>query len=333
MNKSCVTTDNQGSGLDRKSLLKMYETMRLIRTFEDALHDLFAAGEISGFVHLYAGQEAVAAGVISALEPDDYITSTHRGHGHCIAKGVDLKGMLSEIYGRANGVCKGKGGSMHIADISKGMLGANGIVGGGFPLAAGAALSAKLQKSGQVCISFFSDGATNQGTFHESVNLASIWDLPCVFVCENNGYAETTSTAYSMRVDNVADRASAYGIPGVVVDGQNVAEVHAAAKKAVERARSGAGPTLLEAKTYRYYGHFEGDAMKYRTAEEVAEYRRRDPLKVFVEQLSSPVGIKDEELKAIDQQAAEQVKQAIEFAKSSPLPQPADCLTDVYVSY
>jgi pyruvate dehydrogenase E1 component alpha subunit len=241
--------------------------------------------------------------------------------------------MLAEIYGRATGVCKGKGGSMHIADVEKGMLGANGIVGGGIPLAAGAALSAKVRRSGQVCVCFFSDGASNQGTFHEGINLASIWDLPVIFVCENNGYAETTSIEYSARVENIADRAAAFGIPGVVVDGQHVGDVYAAAREAVNRARSGQGPTLIEAKTYRYYGHFEGDSLKYRTKQEVEEFRRRDPLKIFAEHLAGPAGITAQEMQAADARALERMKKAIEFAKSSPLPESADCLSDVYVNY
>ena len=319
--------------LDRARLLTVYEAMRTIRTFEDKLHDLFAAGGIPGFVHLYAGEEAVAVGVMAALEPDDYITSTHRGHGHCIAKGVDLKPMLAEIYGRTTGICNGKGGSMHIADVSKGMLGANGIVGAGLPLAVGAGLSAKVRKSGQVCVSFFSDGASNQGTFHESINMASIWDLPCLFVCENNQYAETTSPRYSMRVENIANRSASYNIPGVIVDGQNVIEVYAATEQAVRRARTGNGPTLIEAKTYRYYGHFEGDSLKYRTDVEVNEYRRRDPLKIFADQIAPRAGISTDDLQAINQQVEGRVQDAVEFAQSSPLPSPEDCLTDVYSSY
>ncbi len=333
MNTNTVEVSVLPEALDRQRLLTMYEGMRTIRTFEDKLHDLFAAGDIPGFVHLYAGQEAVAVGVMNALGPDDYITSTHRGHGHCIAKGVDLKAMLAEIYGRMTGICKGKGGSMHIADLSKGMLGANGIVGAGLPLAVGAALSAKVRKSGQVCVSFFSDGASNQGTFHESINMASIWDLPCIFVCENNQYAETTSPKYSMRTENIADRSVSYNIPGVIVDGQDVLEVYAAAEQAVRRARTGSGPTLIEAKTYRYYGHFEGDSMKYRTNEEVDSYRQRDPLKIFVSQIAPQVQISPEDLQAINLQVEHRVRDAVEFARSSPLPQPEDCLTDVYVRY
>ena len=329
----CNELEAHSEALGRKRLLTMYEKMRTIRVFEDTLHDLFAAGEIPGFVHLYAGEEAVAVGVMTALGPEDYVTSTHRGHGHCLAKGVELKPMLAEIFGRATGICKGKGGSMHIADVSLGMLGANGIVGAGMPIAVGAALAAKLRKSGQVSVSFFGDGASNQGAFHEAINLASIWNLPCLFVCENNGYAEATSPRYSTSVENIADRATAYSIPGVVVDGQDVIEVYAAAKKAVDRAKKGAGPTLIEAKTYRYYGHFEGDAMKYRTAEELSQYRQRDPLKIFAEEVAPQAEISAEDMSVIDAQVNHDMQEAIEFARSSPLPQPEDCLTDVYVSY
>ena len=321
------------AGLDRNALLNMYETMRMIRTFEDTLHDLFAGGGIPGFVHLYAGQEAVGTGVMAALKPDDFITSHHRGHGHCIAKGVDLNAMLAEIYGRSAGVCKGKGGSMHIADVSKGMLGANGIVGAGVPLAAGAALTAKTKKSGQVCVCFFSDGASNQGTFHEGVNLAAILKLPAVFVCENNQYAETTSYQYAVGCEHIGDRAASYGIPGYIIDGQDVVTVYQTAREAIDRARNGGGPSLIEAKTYRYYGHFEGDSIKYRTKDEVEEYRQRDPLKVFVEKHAADAGISADDMATIDKRVQQRMDAAIQFAQSSEPPAPEDCLTDVYVSY
>jgi pyruvate dehydrogenase E1 component alpha subunit len=311
----------------------MYEQMRTIRTFEDTLHELFATGDIPGFVHLSAGQEAVAVGVMAALRPDDFITSTHRGHGHCIAKGVDLNSMLAEIYGRTTGTCKGKGGSMHIADVDKGMLGANGIVGAGLPIAVGAALSAKVRNTDQLCACFFSDGASNQGTFHEAINMASILDLPCLFICENNKYAETTSTDYSMRVKNVSDRAAAYLIPGMTVDGQNVIDVYRAATAAVRRARSGGGPSLIEAKTYRYYGHFEGDAMTYRTDQEVQYYRQRDPLNVFSEQIAPRFEISPDDMLSVDRQIEQRMQEAIEFANSSPMPPVEECLSDVYVNY
>ena len=321
------------AGLSREELLTMYAIMRQIRTFEDTLSRLFAAGGIPGFVHLYAGQEGVAVGVMTALTAEDAITSHHRGHGHCIAKGVDVSAMLAEIFGKATGVCKGKGGSMHIADLSKGMLGANGIVGGGIPLAVGAALAFKVRKLPHVCVCFFSDGATNQGTFHEGLNMASIWDLPVVFVCENNGYAETTSIEYSARVERLSERAASYGMPGVTVDGQNVLAVYSATRQAVARARAGQGPTLIEAKTYRYYGHFEGDTLKYRTAEEDRYFRDRDPLKVFAEEIAPQAEISAADMQAQDERAEQRMAEALRFAESSPFPEPADCLTDVYASY
>ena len=332
MTSSSVELAAQIEALGRQRLLAMYEKMRLIRAFEDKLHEFFAAGEIPGFVHLYAGEEAVAVGVTAALNPNDYITSTHRGHGHCLAKDVDLNAMLAEIFGRATGVCKGKGGSMHVADVSRGMLGANGIVGGGVPIAVGAALAAKLLKSGQVSVCYFGDGASNQGTLHESLNLAAIWDLPCIFVCENNGYAEATAQSYATKIENIADRAAGYGIPGDVVDGQDVIGVYTVAKQAVQRARHGEGPTLIEAKTYRYYGHFEGDAMKYRTAAELDLYRERDPLKIFCEKIAPQAGISPEDLQVVEAKVDQRLQAAIRFAESSSMPRPEECLTDVYLN-
>src|SRR5271165_5994507 len=253
--------------LNREDLLRAYRTMRLIRDFEERLHVEFATGEIPGFVHLYAGEEASAVGVCMHLGDKDRIVSTHRGHGHCIAKGCDVDGMMSEIYGRKAGLCGGKGGSMHIADLSKGMLGANGIVGGGPPLICGAALTAKVLKTGGVASAFLGDGASNQGTTLESMNLASVWNLPAVFVAENNGYAETTSSTWSVASDNIADRAAGFGMPGVIVDGFDFFAAHEAASEAIARAREGGGPTLIEMKFTRYFGHFEGDQQTYRASE------------------------------------------------------------------
>src|SRR5438067_3707401 len=232
--------------LSRDKALWIYERMTLIREFENRIAGLFAAGQLAGFLHFYAGEEAVAVGVCANLNDDDFITSTHRGHGHCIAKEVDVNEMMAELYGKATGSCRGKGGSMHIADVSKGMLGANGIVGGGAPLAVGAGLTAKINGSGQVAVCFFGDGASNQGAFHEAANLAAIWKLPVLFVCENNGYAEATPATYSVSVVDIAKRAEAYNIPGFVVDGQDVFAVYEATGEAVKRARNGEGPTLLE---------------------------------------------------------------------------------------
>lgn len=245
----------------------IYEKMNDIRHFEDEVHRYFSKGEIPGFVHLYAGEEAIASSICSYLTDEDQITSTHRGHGHCVAKGCDLNGMMAEIFGKSTGLCKGKGGSMHIADVDKGMLGANGIVGGGFSLAIGAALRNKYLKTNNVAICFFGDGASNEGNFHESLNMASIWKLPVVFICENNLFAESTPQWYSSASKTIAERASAYNMPGVQVNGKDVAEIYEAAGEAIEHARNGEGPTLIECRTYRNYGHFEGDEQKYKAKE------------------------------------------------------------------
>lgn len=318
-------------GKDR--LLWMYERMKLIRVFEDRVADLFAEGKLPGFVHLYAGEEAIAVGVCAHLGDRDYITSTHRGHGHCIAKGVDVKAMMAELYGKATGSCKGKGGSMHIADVDKGMLGANGIVGGGGPLACGAGLTAKVLGTGQVTACFFGDGAAEQGTMHESMNLASIWKLPVVFVCENNLYAESTPWTYHCAAKDIADRATAYNMPGVSIDGTDVFAVYEAAGEAVARARRGEGPSLIEAKAFRYYGHFQGDAMAYRTEEEVAGYRARDPVEGFRKRVLERGLVTEAELADIDRRAAQAIDEAVRLAEESPYPAPEESLTDVYVSY
>jgi TPP-dependent pyruvate/acetoin dehydrogenase alpha subunit len=321
------------SALDKDKLLDMYTRMIQIRTFEDAAGKNFADGLMPGFVHLYAGEEAVAVGVCAHLTDDDFITSTHRGHGHCIAKGVDIPGMCAELMGKVTGVCKGKGGSMHIADVDKGMLGANGIVGGGLPLACGAALTARMQGKGAVAVSFFGDGAANQGTFHEALNLAAIWKLPVVFVCENNGYAESTPVSYHCSVGDIANRATAYDMPGVVMDGLDLFSVYEAAGAAVERARSGIGPSLLEAKTYRYYGHFQGDTITYRTDSEIAEYRARDPI-TGVRRFAIDRGFATEaELNAIDERTAAELEHAWTDAKAAAFPAPEEALEDVYVTY
>ena len=319
--------------LDRDKLLWIYERMRLIREFENRLHTDFADGKIPGFVHLYAGEEAVAVGICAHLSDSDYITSTHRGHGHCIAKGVSIPEMMAEIRGKVTGCCKGKGGSMHIADVDKGMLGANGIVGGGPPLACGAGLTAKVKHTDQATVCFFGDGGANQGTTAESLNLASIWKLPVVFVCENNGYAETTSTDYSVGGQDIAGRGTVYGMPGVVVDGQDVFAVFEAAGEAIRRARDGQGPTLLECQTYRYYGHFEGDTVKYRTREEEAHYKSRDCLQRFRDSVVPQNLLTESDLDAIDRRAEEAIVEAVNFAEDSKFPEPDECFEDVYVSY
>jgi len=319
--------------ISRDRLRWMYQRMRWIREFEDRLHTDFAAGKIPGFVHLYAGEEAVAVGVCANLRTDDFITSTHRGHGHCIAKGVDVKAMMAEIYGKATGACKGKGGSMHIADVDRGMLGANGIVGGGPPLACGAGLTAKVKGTDQVTVCFFGDGASNQGTTAEGLNLAGIWRLPVIFVCENNRYAETTSPEYAVSGRDIAARARGFGMPSVAVDGQDVFAMYEAAREAVARARRGDGPTFLEAQTYRYYGHFEGDTIRYRTKEEEALYRSRDCLQRFRQTVLAQGLLGDAELEAMDREARALIEEAVQFAQQSPLPVPDDVLTDVYVGF
>ena len=312
----------------------MYRKMVEIRQFEDAVHLLFGQGKLPGFVHLYAGEEAIAVGVGAHLNQQDSITSTHRGHGHCIAKECDLNGMMAELYGKATGLCKGKGGSMHIADLDKGMLGANGIVGGGFPLACGAALTAKVKKSGAVSVCFFGDGANNQGTFHEGLNLAAIWKLPVVFVAENNGYAEATPFTYASSCTRIADRASGYNMPGVVVDGKDVLAVYRAAGEAIVRARRGEGPTLIECITYRNYGHFEGDAQTYKTEEEKAEHlNERDAIALFRRHLLATQTLTADEISGIERDVEAAVQEAIRFAEESPYPDASELLTDVYVSY
>jgi len=307
--------------------------MRAIREFEERVHAEFATGEIPGFVHLYAGEEASAVGVCSNLDDRDTIASTHRGHGHCIAKGVDVAEMMAEIYGRKTGSCHGKGGSMHIADLSKGMLGANGIVGGGPPLICGTALAAKIKGTGGVGVAFFGDGASNQGTTLEAMNLASVWNLPAIFVAENNGYAETTSSTWSVASDNIADRAGGFGMPGVIVDGFDFFAVHEAASEAITRAREGAGPTLLEMKFTRYFGHFEGDQQTYRAGEVEHARAELDCLKRFAARVAETGELTGSDLEAIDAEVAATIDSAVAEAKAAPLPAEADLLTDVYVRY
>ncbi|EPB9381890.1 thiamine pyrophosphate-dependent dehydrogenase E1 component subunit alpha [Pseudomonas aeruginosa] len=322
------------STLSTDQLLHAYRVMRTIRAFEERLHVEFATGEIPGFVHLYAGEEASAAGVMAHLRDDDCIASTHRGHGHCIAKGVDVHGMMAEIYGKKTGVCQGKGGSMHIADLEKGMLGANGIVGAGAPLAAGAALAAKLKGSDAVAVAFVGDGGSNEGAVFEAMNLAAVWNLPCLFVAENNGYAEATAANWSVACDHIADRAAGFGMPGVTVDGFDFFAVHEAAGAAIERARAGEGPSLIEVKLTRYYGHFEGDAQTYRDPDEVKHYREtRDCLKQFRERTCHAGLLSASDLDAIDAEVEARIEDAVQRAKNDPKPEPDDLLRDVYVSY
>ena len=312
---------------------KFYETMCTIRCFEESVKKDFLNGEIPGFVHLYIGEEAIGTGICGALRDTDFIESTHRGHGHCIAKGADVNKMMAEVFGRKTGLCNGKGGSMHIADFSVGMLGANGVVGGGYNLATGAALASKMiLKNDNVSVVFFGDGASNRGTFHEAANVASAWKLPVIFVNEMNCWASTTPYRTTTAVENISDRAHGYNMPGVIVDGQNVFEVYAAAAEAVERARRGEGPTFIEAKTYRIEGHFVGDPELYRKKEETMEiFHRTDPLKLFKDQCPDGVVFTQKELDDILTAARKKVADAKAYAVSCEFPEESEFFKDVYV--
>jgi len=312
------------SAVDDATLRGLYRTMLTIRVFEQRVAREFRTGEIPGFVHMYVGEEAVAAGVCANLTDRDWITSTHRGHGHCIAKGCDLRAMMAEIYGREDGLCKGRGGSMHIADFSRRMLGANAIVGGGISLATGAALAAQVRGDDGVAVAFFGDGAANQGVLHESMNLGSIWKLPVVYVCENNGFAESTPAAYATSVPDIATRAAAYSMPGVTIDGSDAVAVYEAARDAVSRARAGGGPTFLEVKTYRFMGHFEGDPDRYRDDADREVTRSRDALASLRDRLVSDGIESAETLETLRAEVELAVSDAVEFAKASPFPDPAE---------
>ncbi len=316
----------------REKLLWMYERLTLIREFEERLKWLVETGVPVGAVHYYTGQEACAVGVCAALEPSDWIASTHRGHGHCIAKGVEVRRMMAELYGKTTGSNHAKGGSMHITDVRVGMLGVNPIVGMGVTHAVGAALSAKVRKTSQVAAAFFGEGAASIGAVHEAMNLAAIWKLPVIFVCENNGYAQATPVEYAVSVPRIADRASAYSMPGVTVDGQDTIAVWEAAVSSVERARRGDGPSLIECMTYRYYGHHQGDDTgRYRAKEEEQAARERDCILRFRGQMLDHELFSAEELDAIETANRKKIDEAMAFAESSPLPKPADLFTDVYV--
>ena len=316
--------------LDNKKLLWMYKTMVTIRGFEEKAFDLFKRGLVRGSIHFYIGEEAMATGACGAIQPEDAITATHRGHGQCIAKGAKVDLMLAELLGKATGYCKGKGGSMHIADVDSGILGANGIVGGGIPLATGAALAFKVQKAPKVVLCFFGDGASNQGGLLESANLASIWKLPVVYICENNYYGLSMCVLDSVSCTNIADRAVAVGMPGVVVDGNDVIAVHEAVSAAVARARAGEGPTFIEGKTYRWMGHFSGDAEVYRTKEEKEEWIKKDPIARFEKMLIERKVLDPEKAKALRAGAEKELEDAEKFALESPEPAPDTLLTDIY---
>ncbi|GFN24174.1 thiamine pyrophosphate-dependent dehydrogenase E1 component subunit alpha [Thermanaeromonas sp. C210] len=313
-------------------VLAMYECMVRIRHFEEKVAEVYAKGIMPGLAHLYTGEEAVATGVCYALEPTDYITSTHRGHGHVIAKGADLGPMMAELFGKETGYCQGKGGSMHIADFEKGILGANGVVGGGIPIATGAGLAIKLRKGKEVVACFFGDGASNQGAFHESLNMAGLWKLPVIYVCENNYYGISVSKKRHQAIDDIAVRAASYGMPGVTVDGNDVLAVRQAAEEAVERARKGEGPTLLVCNTYRWRGHHEGDpnrGARYRSKEEIEEWMAKCPIKRCEEYLRSK-GVSDNKFEAIKAAVDKEIEEALKFAESSPYPDESMALRDVY---
>jgi acetoin:2,6-dichlorophenolindophenol oxidoreductase subunit alpha len=310
--------------------LRLYRGMLTIRRFEEKASRMYAEGEIPGFVHLYAGEEAVAVGVCAALAPDDFITSTHRGHGHLIAKGGDLNRMMAELCGRSTGYCKGKGGSMHIADLGLGILGANGIVGGGLGIAAGAGYSAKLRGTRQVVASFFGDGASNEGLFHEAMNMSAAWDLPVLFVCENNQFGVSTRISRVTRENDLSRRAQGYGMPSASVDGNDVIAVENAAAEAVERARAGRGPTLIVAKTFRHRGHFEGEVVSYWTREELADWKQKDPVSLMARRLVQEAGMTEEQVQGIGREIDARIQAAVAYARQSPHPQPREALEDLF---
>jgi acetoin:2,6-dichlorophenolindophenol oxidoreductase subunit alpha len=315
---------------DKNFLQEIYTTMKKIREFELKASELFRDNKVPGMIHLSIGQEGSATGSCHALRKDDYIISTHRGHGHCIAKGGNLNLMMSEICGKQTGTNGGRGGSMHIMDLNIGMLGANGIVGGGIPMATGVGYSIQLRKTDQVCMVYFGEGATSEGAFHESLNLASVWNLPVIFYCENNLYAELTHIKHHTKSPDIAKKALAYEMEGITVDGNDVLAVHEATTKAVSKARQGGGPTLIECKTYRWSGHFEGDMQSYRTKEELASWVALDPIASFREHLLDSGSFKVEELEKIDQEIGEKIAECEKFALESSLPDPNDLLNYVY---
>ncbi len=310
--------------MDRATALGLYQKMVEIRRFEEKLYFLFSTRDMPGSMHQYNGEEAVAVGVCAHLTAADYITSTHRGHGHCIAKGADIRAVMAEMFAKSTGCCKGMGGSMHIADFSVGMLGANGIVAAGIPIAAGAGLTCQVQGKGRVAVAFFGDGAANEGAFHEAANLAAVWHLPVVFVCENNVYGFSTHYRRTMLLENIADRAASYGFPGIVVDGMDLRLVHEAAAGAIQRARKGEGPTLLECKTYRYMGHSRFEPSSYRTKEELAEWKARDPIGLFRAVLLHETWASEAEVARVESAADVLIEEAVRFAEQSPDPAPGD---------
>jgi len=319
-------------GLAKEKILKMYQDMLKIRYFENEITNVYSKGLMPGLAHLYIGEEAVAVGVCANLTERDFAVSTHRGHGHLIAQGADLKKMMAEVLGKETGYCKGKGGSMHIMDVSKGILGANGIVGAGIPIATGSAYSAKVRGTDQVTAAFFGDAASNQGTFHESLNMAAAWKLPVVYICENNLYGISVDVRKVTATKDLAVRAKAYDIPGIVVDGNDVSEVYRVTKEAVERARKGEGPSLIECKTYRWKGHHVGDpGLVYRLEKETEEWKNRCPIKTFRERLIKEKIFSKEELDLIEKDTKEMIKEAADFAIQSPYPDDNEAYKDLFV--
>jgi pyruvate dehydrogenase E1 component alpha subunit len=318
------------AGLNAEQLRGYLRQMHLIRAFEEQAEQLYIRGMIHGTMHLSIGQEASAVGACAALQPEDYILSTHRGHGHCIAKGARIELMMAEFMGKETGYCRGRGGSMHIADVAGGNLGANGIVAGGIPIATGVGLSLKMRRDPRVCLTFFGDGAANEGAFHEALNMAAIWTLPVVFFCENNTYAMSMHVARALPIPNIADRAAAYGMPGAVVDGNDFFAVYAAVHEAAARARNGGGPSLIEAKTYRWRGHSKSDRNLYRTQQEIDEWKQRDPIARLRGRLLALDLLSEMEAAAIEAEARAAIEAAVEFARGSPDPDPAGLEDEVY---
>jgi TPP-dependent pyruvate/acetoin dehydrogenase alpha subunit len=327
-----VSAAGDSGALDSRaaSLLELHAGMALIRAFETSVTELYRDGEIPGFVHTSLGQEAVAVGVCAALADGDYLATTHRGHGHCLAKGADVDGMMAELFAKETGLCRGKGGSMHVADPARGVLGANAIVGASIPLAVGAGISSKLLAQGRVAVAFFGEGAANQGTFHEAVNLAAIWDLPVLFVCENNVYSEFSDSRRMSRVPSVAERAKAYGIDAERLDGNDVTAVRDASSSAVARCREGRGPILLEAETYRWRGHYEGDAQPYKPADEIEAWQQKDPLLLARRRLVAERAATEDELDAIEAHARTRVEEAVARARAASAPQPEEAYAHVF---
>jgi pyruvate dehydrogenase E1 component alpha subunit len=316
--------------ISRENLSEMLLKMYKIRLLEEEIEKLYRQGLVRGGIHFYIGEEAVAVGACSAIETTDYVISTHRGHGHCVAKGGNLNEMMAELLGRETGYCKGRGGSMHLAAVNIGLLSCSGIVGGGIPMSAGAAFSSQYRGTKQVTLSFFGDGASNQGSFHETLNLAAVWKLPVVFICENNLFGITVPVSKSTSVKDIADRAAAYGIPGHIADGMDVLNVHEAVRKAVDRARNGYGPSLVECKTYRFKGHWVDDPVVYRTEKEVAEWRKKDPILTFRKKLLAEDEFSEADLDNLKKQAEKEIAAAVDFAQNSPFPAAGDVTQYVY---